>query len=1564
MQRVPDTSPKQLAFFKPKLTRRLETRNSPQPNRRPPFASVIQEPTIDSPLEIIERLYNQSKTPAEREACLRYVLHYQHYNAEFTQDENKHLHYLDPLCAPQKTSGYVRIEQTRLMDLFWPWIEKNLKDFLRKAFKTENKKKIRMIKPGASSTLAVLGQYFSKTHKINELTSFDEEKQDPKTSIWVIRIKPSDLKKDLQTLFQEHKFNINKIIGTHKFIFILSITDDIDCSLYWGAEVELKNKIVKANYLSLEELFEPNITKVIQEPNLPTKFSMEFETFSKRNKLVLTPFQNLARTNAKLADFFSSSHRLIELDALGELETSHKATLIFLPLAETDLAADLTEIVSKKIARNDLLKALQEQDFFFLFTFQDKGGAFFWGARWKAQKGDLGPILESASINWVFSQDVFSILNRCGAMPDRLAINQFIATHLNFLDLRAFLHPINKPAILEEKKQDGNNVIDSTSIWRQHIIAINEYRFNTDSGSELYRDIIIRWTEILLRDNETLLNFAAPLLCSQVIPYCQPGYTIIQWQKAYQNFCEILMLCFEYFPAMFPVNYDQTVVDILDPKNSLRSSNVTVLSGIYSYAMSGVYDILCQQILTRSEYQQRAPSIACNSQSYFETLTIINDVYCQNKAEIQQKHALAEIKGEPDILIAEIHPNNAAHSEQVTQDVAGWIYKQLEKNPLKHMILVLDVTINYLSDPEIQNLLSQLERFILNKQLEIYGIQSLAKLTQLGADNFSGGGCFYLGIPPQGLHPKFPSILPQKAIFFGFLLKNFQSLIARYFEKVRQNTHWLHNTLFQKLSNVSKSSTIQMGNEVRNFCPIEISFNIDSGTVYVALSFAPFFKLFDLSAKQKENYIKKFQKILLELAKLRGLPITGRQSFGFSLSNMCTTSNSIRFSIGVEPIVFLEQYGELIEDFSYALSLYAQRTPKDFDIDFFSNTLRQIHDQVQKGKSNKYEVILLDSEDTPEIIGNADIYLNNHLLYVDMRRESKNDDANITIPESHLRPGDLTKTQKNKYWNYKFIFYLFTRLSFDRSAIKVYEFDRSIRGFLTEGITTPIHTGTLIDEESHLTIDFDPFKVTDNTDGKVYSSEQVFVRTLLYQSMSVNRSKLKKGVRKEVFTLLAQSYVKPEKHPHGILLIPSARRPFMDYKARIDQLFDEGGMVRVAQFLNRELPEKLPLVHDHDWTEYSPSPEERIAEVLITLGQKLAETLTAKDINAIHDIRAPNFKKVIIQGIFYGLLHISMQKIEAGAAEEKESIDESLVEKLFSTPDSQEFIRDLDREFDDWIYNLYQALNENSQAIIAIYLKCLTPIIKVFYSTPESLGRNTSYANILHYLVITVDNAELKNHLYALEIQIPAMALQYQTTDALYFFLDLYLHYPLTEKTQVNLLTVLELYPNEILLKWFINYDDTLVVISEEDHARFDYFISSTNILISLSNALKSDPNQYVDTAIRFAIDSQNKILAEEILVIFQQRRVEKGVCISGLRLLEANINDPSIKQIINSMLEEIIHSRAPSTPKVQEPIFRPIKPAFFPQRQKEIPREVSVQLDVDVKGCVSVKLALRGHFK
>ncbi|MBA2367423.1 MAG: hypothetical protein H0V82_00180 [Candidatus Protochlamydia sp.] len=633
--------------------------------------------------------------------------------------------------------------------------------------------------------------------------------------------------------------------------------------------------------------------------------------------------------------------------------------ILLFPLTLSDLTKKVDSMV---IEDHPQLKQLKEKwtELHFIFLMKEPGieCQIMWAAKW-LRNGSLMYV----TLNTLFDdKDISSFLNQIGDIPDRLEVNKFISRGL---ENEKFYNIPSKAGISISPLKLKIQLKES---WDIHLKKIRNYNLKNHPGAALFRDAILRWNTCLFEYYQ-MTEFTSPLLISQVAPWTAQNGDIIQWSKAYQNICEIVMLTLQYNPSN---NLPTTHLSLLlVEKFKSQDIKICIKVGLFPYGMTAFYYIF-DQLLKRSA---SAPQVICLSQSYFEIIKILQKVVKNHSNDFPNSfcNSLNELNEIPDILIADLHANNAANDRIVPNDVAKWIKDRLEKDHSKKLILILDLTLNHLSDESLNNALQILYPLIEQKRLEIFGIQSLAKLVQLGSDNFSGGICIYWGSSSleEKLVPQFPSVNKEKSIFFALLYEKFDDLTREYFKLVRKNTENMYLSLRESFLKIEESVQIKRkafddsSNGRTGFCAAEIKFNGDDNTVYIAIGFKPLFKLFGIEKiaaiktkqKRKEQIAQHLQKIILKFSHKFKLSITNRQSFGFSISNMNVAADTIRFTLGLETLSQRESYAQLITEFVFLLSSYSaslaeyKETPQ-FEAETFSHLFDQASTLLKEPKSS------------------------------------------------------------------------------------------------------------------------------------------------------------------------------------------------------------------------------------------------------------------------------------------------------------------------------------------------------------------------------------------------------------------------------------------------------------------------------------------------------------------------------------------------------------------------------------------------------------------------------------
>ncbi|WP_075882663.1 F-box protein [Candidatus Protochlamydia sp. W-9] len=1326
-----------------------------------PEAPLRQFPLLSkqSPIRVMEYFYNIATTPEKKRACLCYLLYYQHYNAEFTEEEIRRLGYCSPLLAKQTKSGYIRTADERLFKLIEPWIKVHLKDFFRHCFFPANGNPLNLVKLSATSAISVLKIFFKE--QIREVASLIPIKIKKKERICrdkkfiFVEITPSDLKKGAYDIVKERLLKEGICIDkTRKYhpnlcvIFLLQISN-IDFRLMWGARLPpLKRCDFKLQYMALDSK-----------------------------------------------------------EMFGEKKTD-----------------------------------------------------------------EMG---------------VFSLLNEAGAVPDRLALNAFLTKELGNEDFASALKAIGLSILIKENYSPVH-LLNTLAIWHRQIEEIDSYTVADDPGSELYRKAILQW-HICFFEHYELTKFAAPLLHSQVSPWISNATgdkEIVQWAKAYQNLCEIVMFCLQTFPEKFSeLNLESILLDCLQNERKLPPSIQTTI-GLFPYAMTGFLHIF-DHLLQRFEALQQPFIMTHLCHNYFETFNLVELLGTKSPLISSTKvDWIEDINEFPDVLIADIHPNNATKEILSQNNIAEWIQSALEENPSKTMILILDITLNHLSDPILQRTLKKLVPFIEKGQLEIFGIQSLAKLVQVGADNFSGGICLHLGNSSKNSNLNFPSPIPEKARFFSLMSHHFQHITTDYFEQVRSNTNLMYEILTEGFSNISEILYVEKNDGesdriMQSFCAANITPNGDNKTVYVAINFkALISKLKITDIREKEKLISSFINLIVKLAELRGLPLATRQSFGFSLSNMSQTGETIRFSLGIENEKLLYRYADVVIDFTYALSIYVAKNPRQFDIKEFETNVEKIIKILESGEMDPITAPLCEEtfnehfDETLETVGNTEIHFKNHQFSLKI---SENNEDCLVCP-MNLHPnividGYSLQNPHSDSILMRFIFHVIC-LNTKPTHVTVQtcqgKNQYTIHGIF-DGHFLSSDDNQIVDKNSKIKINFEPNFSLTLPNGNRLTSNQVFVniQELNMGSVPVNLSKLNVQKRYLVFEKCIRhdfEVVPYEYEQSAFLLKLTKPKPSLDYLEKIKELF-KNGLPAVVNFINDLNLEDLPVASDLSG-KFQQEPLKRILGVLKKLGVHISHKLTEEIISQIIGIKSDDCKKAFLNGIAEGFLSDSLdvnKKLRPEIAK--------IFASLFSRKDLAIIVDDY--IFDHWIKDLQEHIiacgDKLDKPRVCAYLIAFFPRLK-WISLDEvdlsisirDIGERTEFQPLLDHIAV-LENSFLEKAKGVKEAQF------------LTNFLKVYVFYPLSDENKQTLLNNLAILPKELRKEWIYNpnfyyypldradihfaADDSDLICCEENKELLKIFFESIEGKTLILEDLNTRMENIVRTVFRWALMTQDKKL-------------------------------------------------------------------------------------------------------
>jgi|GEM_PF-6210695 len=1345
---------------------------------------VVVPPTVASPtsessirtnhdllLSVIGDLFSRAETHTQRKACLAYLLHYQHYNADFTIHECDRLAYPHPVVAPQEFPGYFRTEYHRSYELAAPWIQK----VVLKAFK--------------------------------------------------------------KTFFKQG-------LSKDSFGFATSMTVPVLKAFFPSVQID-----------TLQSLCED--------------WNWDLEDDSPRVVLV----------EIDQSDLHNQAHEVVKR------KLSAVCNELRLP----------KEIKLGRIKRN--LSKLS-----FLFLLRGAGDcSLMWGAIWGSPHVDRLTLRPCSIENeQLFGPHTFSTLHEAGAFPDRLALNEYLTDQLKGEE--------EYPKALAELGIDYSGSITSDGLTDWNVL-INELSDCTleDPTSEFFRRAIVRWHERFFARHK-LIEFAAPLLSSQVSPWMTKEDGAVQWTKAYQNLCEIVMFCLQAFPERF-VDLDERRLLVSFQDRHIALSGIYSSVGLFPYAMTSAFHVF------QHLFQRRGSlNIACISQHYHETLNLIKKMADEGQLISQQADRLKDINDMPDVLIADIHPNNAARDRLYQNDVAGWVQRQLKGNPSKEMVLILDATLNHLSDEDIEGTFLKLTPFITNGRLEVYIFQSLAKLFQLGADNFSGGLCYYLGLNEEQA-PNFPAPISSKAAFYAMLATEFQDITTEYIRRVRKNTDWMYDYLLKELGSVSKEvwadETFQTK---RGFSAVKITPSGDEETVYVALNFRPLLDMLGLpplTEPLRELRVSKLRQVLLELAEICGLPITGRQSFGFSFSNMSGVVESIRFSIGIESEELIKRYGCLVRDFVYVLSRYTAETTK-YPPEATKHTPRTIHFDVEEfsagittafkilnGKASLLPVSLpikeesydADGGDILEAVGRATLLFVGGEVALNVIHDSERPSTESLVAESKIGAFIGNIRQDGVNWGpldrLKLLFQVIY-LGPDSVDVIAESFNSepqyAIAGVIESKMLFKIHS-EIQDDVSEIKVVTKPKFCLTLPDGQEYDPDHVYVRLDTFSSVPVKLRRLDLNTRRKVFFNCGCYHLKTEPWKEGVLLSFPTKKDCLNYRKHLKRLYREGGLSRVVEYINGVDPNAMKLVHDHSWP-YAPDPFERLLSVLRSMGRFLVYRLNGRMMASLLSIKNKDCLGAVIRGMLDGLLK---------GAKDRKPLDMEVAGFIATTFARDDLPRFIDgHTLDRWLHEIDSETTTMPEDVswFDAHLRALFPVISKCYGTPWSICRVEYTVSLRQIAERARSFPDLLNHLARLEREFPTSLEWVKGRRDLTQVLNFYVRYPLSDKNRTRLLDAVKELPKKLRCDWIelpgFFYDPIPqdhfgfgvvgdlrdVIFGNRESLRIGEFFVGSGCKELLLQKLAEGGEDLISDALRWAVVTRDEELFSKVLSVAKTQNI------------------------------------------------------------------------------------------
>jgi hypothetical protein len=338
----------------------------------------------------------------------------------------------------------------------------------------------------------------------------------------------------------------------------------------------------------------------------------------------------------------------------------------------------------------------------------------------------------------------------------------------------------------------------------------------------------------------------------------------------------------------------QTAVKKLLPESVQADARVIASQ----HALTAINDVR-QSLSTHSE-----PHAAILRGAYYET------------PELFPRHSQVDGVGDPslqshNLIVMEPHPNNAALDQIAPHDPVALIDNVFANKRSEPCTIVMDVTLNHLSDPEIQQALGKAKPYIDDGRLNLVLVQSGTKFMQNGMDLVGMGVTTVLnkGARWKDFNARMndgaqPPAQDDMRYIANMLDANGPEL-ASYLNKIRGNTSALRGMLETELNGQQNAA-------------FELCASTDSNTVYIAIkpTDAALAKRLGkpVSALSQEDRTRGNQALYKErfLPAFKDLAATDRTSFGFNNTNFGECGPTVRITPGVEDRALLKQYAAKI----------------------------------------------------------------------------------------------------------------------------------------------------------------------------------------------------------------------------------------------------------------------------------------------------------------------------------------------------------------------------------------------------------------------------------------------------------------------------------------------------------------------------------------------------------------------------------------------------------------------------------------------------------------------------
>ncbi len=396
--------------------------------------------------------------------------------------------------------------------------------------------------------------------------------------------------------------------------------------------------------------------------------------------------------------------------------------------------------------------------------------------------------------------------------------------------------------------------------------------------------------------------------------------------RAAQTVAELIKLdlALEIRPELLPESIEVGI------RRALRDYPVQTVT-TEPYGMRAYLKILDAHFATKKV--NAAPScIVVTEQNYFESLLNLRNLHGSEATVVHVNSLLTGKFAEPDLIITEIVPNNAAKKYLEDQAIELYLKNKFNPNRCGALTLVIDITLNAFSSEFLQGVLHQAKPHIASGKLNVVLIESLTKFYQFGTDLCSGG--ISVTINDDAVFGEFNRFYRAPAN-----VKIEDAVTNRYFSyfTALQNQQYIDriNDATLRLERILVDRYPELGTDCGKV--FQLSSNTSLYKPYLAFNLAGVLSAADEGFTYTNYQIELLtddvkKHLFVPLCRSLRLPITTRFSLGFPLSSISGAMDSLRFTVGIESDDILHQYASVIAYISYLFN-YVLNIRQLFELD-------------------------------------------------------------------------------------------------------------------------------------------------------------------------------------------------------------------------------------------------------------------------------------------------------------------------------------------------------------------------------------------------------------------------------------------------------------------------------------------------------------------------------------------------------------------------------------------------------------------------------------------------------